>query len=102
VTIDKIILVKLVLYRSHILEVIETLAAIKTGRLREGSIARVIDCCPEQVDPFQCIYKQGGICLLSDYPAVTGQCIPDKCKPFFNVCTSICSLKHNVTLPKFH
>jgi hypothetical protein len=102
VSIDKTILVKLVLYKSHILEVIETLAAIETGNLRQGSIARVIDCCPEQVDPFQCISKQGGICLAADYPAVTGQCVPDKCKPFFNVCTLIYSLKHSLTFPKLH
>ncbi len=78
------------------------MAAIETGQLAEGSVARVADCCPQPVDPFQCISKQGGICSVRDYPSTTGQCIPDKCKPFFNVCTLIYSLKHSLTFPKLH
>ncbi len=73
------------------------MAAIETGHLYEGSVARVADCCPQPVDPFQCIYKQGGICSAESYPSTTGQCIPDKCKPFFNVCTPIYSLEYILT-----
>jgi hypothetical protein len=76
------------------------LHAIQTGSLKEGSIARVVDCCPQPVDPFQCITKLGGICLAADYPATTGQCVPNQCKPFATVCTLIYSLKHSLTLPK--
>ena len=59
------------------LEVIETLHAIQTGNLASGSPARVTDCCPQPRDPFQCIFKMGGICLAADYPTTTGQCIPN-------------------------
>ncbi|CAF3353192.1 unnamed protein product [Rotaria sp. Silwood1] len=67
------------LYQS---EVIESLHAIQTGQLVEGSVARVADCCPQPVDPFQCIKKLGGICRAADYPTRTGQCIPNQCTPF--------------------
>ncbi|CAF0807713.1 unnamed protein product [Rotaria sp. Silwood1] len=63
-------------------EVIESLHAIQTGKLIEGSVARVVDCCPQPVDPFQCIMKLGGICSAGDYPTPTGQCIPNQCTPF--------------------
>ncbi|CAF4643022.1 unnamed protein product, partial [Rotaria sp. Silwood1] len=63
-------------------EVIESLHVIQTGQLVEGSIARVVDCCPQPVDPFQCIMKLGGICSAGDYPTPTGQCIPNQCTPF--------------------
>ncbi|CAF4543178.1 unnamed protein product [Rotaria sp. Silwood1] len=63
-------------------EVIESLHAIQTEQLVEGSVARVADCCPQPVDPFQCIKKLGGICRAADYPTPTGQCIPNQCTPF--------------------
>ncbi|CAF4236522.1 unnamed protein product, partial [Rotaria sordida] len=63
-------------------EVVESLHAIQTGQLIEGSIARVADCCPQPVDPFLCIMKLGGICSATDYPTPTGQCIPNQCTPF--------------------
>jgi len=63
-------------------EVVESLHAIQTGQLEEGSVARVIDCCPQPVDPFQCVIKLGGICRQADYPSTTGQCVPDQCQPF--------------------
>ncbi|CAF1497251.1 unnamed protein product [Adineta steineri] len=65
-------------------EVIETLYAIQTGNLVAGSVARVIDCCPKESDVFECIAKLRGICRADDYPSTTGQCQPDKCKPFTN------------------
>jgi hypothetical protein len=91
---------KLGLYKNNILELIETLHAIQTGDLRMGSVARVIDCCQAPVDTFQCIYKLGGICFASDYPAPTGKCVPNACKPFATVRIRIHSLKHNLTLRK--
>ncbi|CAF4493800.1 unnamed protein product [Rotaria socialis] len=63
-------------------EVVESLYAIQKGKLVRGSVGRVDDCCPQTVEPFQCIKKLGGICSAADYPAPTGQCIPNKCKPF--------------------
>ncbi|CAF4115099.1 unnamed protein product [Rotaria sp. Silwood2] len=63
-------------------EVIESWYAIQTGKLVQGSVARVVDCCPQPADPFQCIMKLGGICSAGDYPTPTGKCIPDQCKPF--------------------
>jgi hypothetical protein len=66
-------------------EVIETLNAIEKGKLVEGSVARVADCCPQPIDPFQCIKKLGGICSAADYPTPTGQCKPDQCKPIASV-----------------
>jgi hypothetical protein len=74
--------------------VVESLHAIQTGNLAEGSVARVADCCPQAVDPLQCITKLGGICHLADYPKPTGQCVPNQCKPFAKVCTLMTSLKH--------
>jgi hypothetical protein len=70
------------------------LNAIETGKLISGSIARVADCCPQPIDPFQCIKKLGGICSEADYPTPTGQCIPDKCKPIATVSTLTYFLKH--------
>ena len=71
--------------KNHVVEVIETLNAILTGKLVSGSVARVIDCCPQPADPFQCIKKLGGVCAAADYPSPTGQCIADKCKPVITV-----------------
>ena len=68
-------------------EVVESLNAIQTQRLEEGSVDRVVDCCTEQLETLQCILKQGGICRAADYPATTGQCIPNKCRPFARVRT---------------
>jgi hypothetical protein len=102
VSVYKTILAKLVQYKNNISEVIETLSAIQTGKLVAGSPARVADCCPQPVDPFQCVFKQGGICTAAEYPKTTGQCIPNKCKPFATVITLIYSLKHSLTLPTFY
>ncbi|CAF2512688.1 unnamed protein product [Rotaria sp. Silwood2] len=57
-------------------------AVVAVGQLVLGSVARVVDCCPQPVDPLQCIRKLGGICSARDYPTPTGKCIPDQCKPF--------------------
>lgn len=62
--------------------------AIQTGNLVKGSVARVIDCCSQEIDPFECISKLGGICSESDYPTTTGQCVPNACQPQIHVCTS--------------
>ena len=51
-----------------IAEVVETLHAIQTKQLIEGSVARVSDCCPQPVDALECIAKLGGICRATDYP----------------------------------
>jgi hypothetical protein len=92
----------LISYKNNILEVIESFHAIKTGKLEEGSVARVIDCCPQPVDPFQCIIKLGGLCRAADYPITTGQCIADKCKPVITVSTITYSLIRSLNWPKFH
>jgi hypothetical protein len=77
---------KFISYRNFISEVIESWNAIQTKTLADGSVARVLDCCPQEVDTFQCIQKLGGICSEGDYPKPTGQCQPNKCKPFARVC----------------
>ncbi|UJR25495.1 hypothetical protein I4U23_006841 [Adineta vaga] len=63
-------------------EVTESWYAIQTGNLVEGSFARIDDCCPEEINVFECITKLGGICRQEDYPSVTNQCLPKKCAPF--------------------
>ena len=67
-------------------EVTESWYAIQTGNLVEGSFARIDDCCPEEINVFECITKLGGICRQEDYPSVTNQCLPKKCAPFTHVC----------------
>jgi hypothetical protein len=68
------------------LELVESLHAIRNGSLEGGSIARLVDCCPLEYDPFKCIAELRGICHTADYPELTGQCVPNKCQPFFHVC----------------
>jgi hypothetical protein len=81
--------VRLRSFETNISEIIESLHAIQTGNLEAGSVARVIDCCPSQINTLQCISKLGGICHEGDYPTTTGQCVPNKCTPFAKVCTLI-------------
>ena len=68
-----------------VVEVIETFHAIQTKQLVRGSVARVVDCCPQPVDPLQCILKMGGLCTEAEYPKPTGKCVPDQCKPSITV-----------------
>ncbi|CAF4353496.1 unnamed protein product, partial [Didymodactylos carnosus] len=72
-------------------ESIESLYAIQTKNLEEGSVERVSDCCPQHLVPFDCIKKLGGICHAADYPKPTGDCDPTACKPFatFNKVTQL-------------
>ncbi|CAF3480943.1 unnamed protein product [Rotaria sp. Silwood1] len=63
-------------------EVIESLYAIETGNLTRGSVARVVDCCPQQEVDFECIVRLGGICRDSDYPNTRATCEPNACVPF--------------------
>ena len=64
---------------------IESFHAIEKGQLVRGSVARVVDCCPQPVDPFECILKMGGLCSQADYPTPTGKCVPNQCKPSITV-----------------
>ena len=84
--------------KHSISEVIETLNTIKTGQIVRGSVARVIDCCPQPVDPFQCIKKLGGLCAEGAYPTPLGQCKPDQCKPVISVSKLIEFLKYSLIL----
>ena len=70
----------------------ETLHAIETKNLVEGSIARVFDCCAQSADQFNCIMNLSGICSNNDYPVALGTCEPNKCKPFATV--RIYALRH--------
>ncbi|CAF1491826.1 unnamed protein product [Adineta steineri] len=63
-------------------ELVETLYAIETGNLIQGSISQVFDCCPQPIDQFDCIMNFSGICRNSDYPESLDICKPEKCKPF--------------------
>jgi len=63
-------------------ELVETLHAIKSKTLIEGSVGRVFDCCPQPMDQFECIMNLSGICSQNDYPASLGKCEPNQCKPF--------------------
>jgi hypothetical protein len=72
--------------KNDTLELVESLHAIKTKSLEEGSINRLLDCCPLESNPFECITKLEGICHAADYPSLTGQCEPNKCQPFTRVC----------------
>ncbi|CAF1264226.1 unnamed protein product [Adineta ricciae] len=60
-------------------EVIESLHAIKTKKLVQGSSARVYDCCQTIDDPFDCLKNLTGICRQSDYPDILRQCNPNQC-----------------------
>jgi hypothetical protein len=71
--------------KSFITELVETLNAIRTTKLEEGSIPRVDDCCPQYYAPFECIQNMSGICRKTDYPASTGQCMLNQCHPFAKV-----------------
>ncbi|CAF4036242.1 unnamed protein product, partial [Rotaria sp. Silwood1] len=74
-------------------ELVETLHAIETGQLIQGSIAQVFDCCPQPIDAFDCIKNMSGICRKNDYPVPLGKCEPNKCQPFATVCSFIFSSK---------
>ncbi|CAF1303723.1 unnamed protein product [Adineta steineri] len=63
-------------------ELVESLHAIKTGELIEGSIPQVYDCCAQPADAFDCIKNMSGICRKEDYPEALGRCQLDICKPF--------------------
>ncbi|UJR11812.1 hypothetical protein I4U23_015992 [Adineta vaga] len=63
-------------------EVVESLHAIETHQLIQGSTAQVFDCCPQPIDAFDCIKNMSGICRKSDYPKPLGKCEPNKCQPF--------------------
>ncbi|CAF1576261.1 unnamed protein product [Adineta steineri] len=63
-------------------ELVESLHAIKTGELIEGSIPQVYDCCRQPIDAFDCIKNMSGICRKEDYPKPLGRCQRDICKPF--------------------
>ncbi|CAF4452864.1 unnamed protein product [Rotaria socialis] len=63
-------------------ELVESLHAIHTNNLTEGSIPRVYDCCLVAPDPFECMMKLGGICRKIDYPKILDKCEPNACKPF--------------------
>jgi hypothetical protein len=73
------------LFDNYLTELVETLHAINTKNLIEGSVGRVFDCCPQPIDQFDCIMKLGGICRQTDYPESLGQCAPNKCEPFTTV-----------------
>lgn len=66
-------------------ELVESLYAISTNKLIEGSLYRVFDCCPQPVDQFECIKKMGGICRKDDYSTAQGKCEPNQCTPFTNI-----------------
>ncbi|CAF2805871.1 unnamed protein product [Rotaria sp. Silwood2] len=64
-------------------EVVESLYAIYTNNLTEGSIPRIYDCCLQtEPDIFECIQKLGGICRKPDYPEIADKCEPNACNPF--------------------
>ena len=77
------------------IELVESLYAISTNKLIEGSLYRVFDCCPQPVDQFECIKKMGGICRKDDYSTAQGKCEPNQCTPFTNVCIEIYHLLLN-------
>ncbi len=72
--------------KNDTLELVESLYAIKTKSLEQGSIGPLVDCCPLESNPFECITKLEGICHLADYPYIRGQCEPNQCRPFTRVC----------------
>ncbi|CAF1473762.1 unnamed protein product [Adineta ricciae] len=63
-------------------ELVESLHAIETGELIDGSIPQVFDCCPQPIDAFDCIQNMSGVCRKIDYPEKLGRCEPNICKPF--------------------
>ncbi|CAF4316889.1 unnamed protein product [Rotaria magnacalcarata] len=64
-------------------EVVESLYAIYTNNLTEGSIPRIYDCCLQaEPDIFECIQKLGGICRKPGYPEIVNKCEPNACNPF--------------------
>ncbi|CAF1046211.1 unnamed protein product [Adineta ricciae] len=63
-------------------EVVESLHAIETGELIQGSVEQVYDCCPQPIDAFDCIMNMSGICRKTDYPEPLNKCEPNKCQPF--------------------
>ncbi|CAF1203092.1 unnamed protein product [Adineta steineri] len=66
-------------------ELVETLHAINSEKLTEGSVGRVFDCCPQSIDQFDCIMNLGGICKQTDYPQPVDKCEPNKCEPFTRI-----------------
>ncbi|CAF1464181.1 unnamed protein product [Adineta steineri] len=81
-------------------ELVETLYAIETDNLIQGSISQVFDCCPQPIDQFDCIMNFSGICRNSDYPESLDTCKPDKCKPFatFNKINRLTKADENTML----
>ncbi|UJR17998.1 hypothetical protein I4U23_004899 [Adineta vaga] len=75
-------------------ELVETLHAIETGNLIKGSSSRVLDCCPQPIDAFECIKNMSGICRDSDYPTPLGSCEPNKCQPFTTVSDTLLEKLH--------
>ncbi|CAF4553727.1 unnamed protein product, partial [Rotaria magnacalcarata] len=67
-------------------EVVESLYAIYTNNLTEGSIPRIYDCCLQaEPDIFECIQKLGGICRKPGYPEIVNKCEPNACNPFTTI-----------------
>jgi hypothetical protein len=81
------------LFDHYCTELVETLYAIETDNLIEGSIPQVFDCCPQPIDAFDCIKNLSGICRKNDYPDVLGTCDPNKCTPFTTVCICVRSIQ---------
>ncbi|UJR34936.1 hypothetical protein I4U23_027712 [Adineta vaga] len=63
-------------------QLVESLHAIETRQLIDGSISQVYDCCRQPIDAFNCIKNMSGICRKTDYPKALGRCEPNICKPF--------------------
>ena len=77
----------ILLIDNYLIEVVESLHAIYTNNLIEGSIPRIYDCCLQaEPDIFECIQKLGGICRKPDYPEIVDKCEPNACNPFTTVC----------------
>jgi hypothetical protein len=86
----------IILFHNYSTELVETLHAIRTKTLIEGSFQRVYDCCPQSADVFDCIQNMSGICRKTDYPEALGTCEPNKCKPFTTVCINARSTKESL------
>ena len=70
-------------------EVIESLQAIRSNKLEQGSVDQVASCCSNSIDIFDCIQSKlgGAICRQGTYNTSAVACDQTSCQPFARVNT---------------
>ena len=68
-------------------EVIESLQAIRSNKLEQGSVDQVASCCSNSIDIFDCIQSKlgGAICRQGTYNTSAAACDRTSCQPFARV-----------------